>query len=194
MERGPHRIPLLLPRPPTHTFFLLRSSCSLPQGARSPFTHCLATLIPLFRFPSLAVSSPPQHVSPRYPVLSQPFHANIEPLPSCPNHTAVFIGPRLAPAKDGSLPQSKSGCMKPPISKHHHYAPSHCFACSFVAVTPFELEGGGIVGVMQGWVPNKLDAAIAGQQQQQQRIVGVRKLMHHSPHASYVTRHTSHRF
>jgi hypothetical protein len=85
-----------------------------------PFTHCLSTLIRHFRFPSQAVSSPPQHVGPRYPVLSQPISSPLLPPPSCPNHTAVFVGPRLAPAKEGSLPQSKSGCMKPPISKPKH--------------------------------------------------------------------------
>jgi cytochrome oxidase assembly protein ShyY1 len=57
----------------------------------------------------------------------------------------------MPPAKEGSLPQSSSG---------------------YVAVAPFELEGGGVVGVMMGWLPKKLEAD-AGAEQKTQRIVAV---------------------
>ena len=57
-------------------------------------------------------------------------------------------------------------------------------------MTPFELEGGGIVGVIQGWVPRKVEATGAQQQQQQQQIVGVHSLPHETL-PFVVQRHTA---
>ncbi len=101
----------------------------------------------------------------------------------------VYVGPRLPPTKEGALPQSSSGFVLRPVCLHD--VNMHTYR--FIAVTPFELEAGGIVGVIQGWVPRKVEVTGAQQQQQQQQqrqqIVGVHSLPHETPPlSSSVTR------